>query len=60
MDYREIQFTKAPQVLKGMGAGEIEKTEEALHQLAEKGMAPGGLDVSSAPVEGDGERASSP
>ena len=57
--YADIQFTKAPHVLQAMGAGGIEKSEEALHQLAEKGMAPAAPDVSSAPVEGDGKRASS-
>ena len=40
VDYTEIQFTKASHVLKGMGAGEGAKTEEALTELAEKGMAP--------------------
>ena len=40
VDYTEIQFTKASHVLKGMGAGEVAKTEEALTELAEKGMAP--------------------
>ena len=40
VDYTEIQFTKASHVLKGMGAGEVAKTGEALTELAEKGMAP--------------------
>ncbi|MDH3761593.1 MAG: VOC family protein [Gammaproteobacteria bacterium] len=40
VDYESIQFTKAPQVLRGMGLGEIEKTEDAVAELAEKGMAP--------------------
>ncbi len=39
--YDDIQFTKAPHVLAGMGAGGLEKTENAVAQLAEKGMAPG-------------------
>jgi lactoylglutathione lyase len=38
--YDDIQFTKAPHVLSGMGADGLEKTEEAITQLAEKGMAP--------------------
>ena len=40
VDYTEIQFTKASHVLKGMGAGEVAKTGEALTEHAEKGMAP--------------------
>lgn len=38
--YGDIQFTKAPHVLSGMGVGGLEKTPRALAQLAEKGMAP--------------------
>jgi catechol 2,3-dioxygenase-like lactoylglutathione lyase family enzyme len=38
VDYREIQFTKAPEVLRGMGL-ELEKTEQAKRELAEKGLA---------------------
>jgi catechol 2,3-dioxygenase-like lactoylglutathione lyase family enzyme len=37
VDYREIQFTKAPAVLAGMGV-EVEKTESALAELREKGL----------------------
>lgn len=40
--YDDIQFTKAPHVLRGMGVGDIEKTPGAIAQLAEKGMAPDG------------------
>ncbi len=39
-DYTGIQFTKAPHVLKGMGLVNLEKTEEAIVELTEKGMAP--------------------
>ena len=39
VDYREIQFTKAPGVLDGMGLGGLEKTEAARRELAEKGLA---------------------
>ena len=39
--YRNIQFSKADHVLKGMGLSHIEKTESAVAELAEKGMAPG-------------------
>lgn len=38
--YAGIQFTKADYVLDGMGVGKIEKTEDALKELAEAGMAP--------------------
>ena len=38
VEYREVQFTKAPEVLEGMGIGELRKTEDALNQLRRKGM----------------------
>ena len=38
VDYREIQFTKAPDVLRGMGL-ELEKTEQAKEELRKKGLA---------------------
>lgn len=38
--YDSIQFTKAAHILNGMGMGDIEKTDEALAELAKKGMAP--------------------
>jgi catechol 2,3-dioxygenase-like lactoylglutathione lyase family enzyme len=37
--YPDIQFTKAPHVLSGMNL-DLGKTEEALKQLADKGMSP--------------------
>ena len=40
IDYAGIQFTKAPHVLRGMGLEGLEKTDEAIAELAEKGMAP--------------------
>jgi lactoylglutathione lyase len=39
VDYREIQFTKAPAVLGGMGFDELRKDESAQRQLREKGLA---------------------
>ena len=39
VDYRQIQFTKAPNVLAGMGLDGLEKTDEALAELREKGLA---------------------
>ena len=38
VDYREVQFTKTERVLRGMGL-ELEKTERALAELREKGLA---------------------
>lgn len=38
--YDDIQFTKAPHILRGMGLGALEKTPEAVEELAKKGMAP--------------------
>lgn len=38
VDYREIQFTKAPSVLDGMGLGDLEKSEKALDELRAKGL----------------------
>jgi lactoylglutathione lyase len=39
VDYREIQFTKAPEVLRGMGLDELEKSDAALAELEQKGLA---------------------
>ncbi len=39
VDYREIQFTKAPEVLAGMGLAWLEKTHAALAELRAKGLA---------------------
>jgi catechol 2,3-dioxygenase-like lactoylglutathione lyase family enzyme len=38
--YRNIQFTKAAHVLRGMGLAHLSKSEAALKELAEKNMAP--------------------
>ena len=38
--YQNIQFTKAPNVLRGMGLSHLKKTPGAIKELAEKGMAP--------------------
>jgi lactoylglutathione lyase len=38
--YDNIQFTKAPQVLRGMGLAALRKNAAALKELADKGMAP--------------------
>ena len=40
VDYRDIQFTKARDVLKGMGLEALAKSESALAELRDKGLAP--------------------
>lgn len=40
VDYREIQFVKAPEVLAGMGFAELRKTPAAVRELREKGIPP--------------------
>jgi catechol 2,3-dioxygenase-like lactoylglutathione lyase family enzyme len=39
VDYREIQFSKEPAVLRGMGIGGLEKTASAREELRRKGLA---------------------
>ena len=39
VDYRDVQFTKAPSVLDGMGLSDLEKRESALAELRDKGLA---------------------
>jgi len=38
--YDNIQFTKAPHVLRGMGLGHLSKKATAIKELADKGMTP--------------------
>src|SRR6516165_6819866 len=40
VSYANVQFTKAPNVLRGMGLTHLLKSEAAFHELTEKGMAP--------------------
>jgi lactoylglutathione lyase len=40
VDYREVQFTKADHILRGMGLDGLQKTEQALEELRRKGLAP--------------------
>ncbi|MCA1688712.1 MAG: VOC family protein [Actinobacteria bacterium] len=40
VEYSEIQFTKAPHILHGMGLGHLRKTGNALEELRKKGLAP--------------------
>jgi lactoylglutathione lyase len=39
VDYRDVQFTKAPEVLRGMGLDGLEKSEQALAELRAKRLA---------------------
>jgi lactoylglutathione lyase len=38
VEYGDIQFTKTPAVLRGMGLEDLEKRPEALRELSEKGL----------------------
>ena len=39
VDYRDVQFTKSPAVLRGMELEDLGKSEAALDELRRKGMA---------------------
>jgi len=39
VDYRDIQFTKAPAILDGMNLSSLEKSDSAVRELREKGLA---------------------
>ena len=38
VEYQDIQFTKAPEVLDAMALGDLDKSEDALQELANKGI----------------------
>ena len=38
VDYRDVQFTKTPRILEGMGLERLEKSERALGELRAKGL----------------------
>jgi catechol 2,3-dioxygenase-like lactoylglutathione lyase family enzyme len=38
VEYRDIQFTKAPEVLRALDLGHLPKSEDALQELANKGI----------------------
>ncbi|HET6830570.1 MAG TPA: hypothetical protein VFH44_04380 [Solirubrobacterales bacterium] len=38
VDYRDVQFSKAPAVLRGMGLEALEKSDAARSELREKGL----------------------
>ncbi|MGH2996179.1 MAG: VOC family protein [Gaiellaceae bacterium] len=40
VEYSEVQFTKAPKILRGMGLESLGKSERALEELRRKGLAP--------------------
>jgi lactoylglutathione lyase len=40
VEYQNVQFTKAPNVLRGMGLRDLSKNDTALKELSAKGMAP--------------------
>jgi lactoylglutathione lyase len=40
VEYAEIQFTKAPEIARGMDLGELQKSQRALEELRRKGLAP--------------------
>ena len=40
VSYENVQFTKAPNVLRGMGLTHLSKNETAIQELNDKGMAP--------------------
>ena len=39
VEYRDVQFTKTPRVLSGMGMSDLDKSERALDELRAKGLA---------------------
>ncbi len=39
VEYADVQFTKAPGVLRGLGLGDLRKSAEALDELRDKGLA---------------------
>jgi lactoylglutathione lyase len=39
VDYRDVQFTKTPAILRAMQLGRLSKSERALQELREKGLA---------------------
>ena len=40
VEYGDVQFTKAPHVLRGMGLEDLRKSERALDELRAKGLGP--------------------
>src|SRR6516164_1668338 len=46
VSYDNVQFTKAPNVLRGMGLAHLSKNEQAIKELSAKGMTPQGVSSS--------------
>jgi catechol 2,3-dioxygenase-like lactoylglutathione lyase family enzyme len=42
VDYRDVQFTKTSDVLRGMGLADLDKSDRALAELREKGLSGAG------------------
>src|SRR6476469_9189668 len=42
VDYRDIQFTKAPEIARGMGLDDLKKSDQAIAELREKGLSGAG------------------
>jgi lactoylglutathione lyase len=42
VDYSDIQFTKVPEVLRGMGLDDLGKSDQALAELRQKGLSGAG------------------
>jgi catechol 2,3-dioxygenase-like lactoylglutathione lyase family enzyme len=40
--YRDIQFTKAPEIARGMGLDDLDKSDQAIAELREKGLSGAG------------------
>jgi catechol 2,3-dioxygenase-like lactoylglutathione lyase family enzyme len=38
VEYSDVQFTKAPRILEGMGLADLDKSESAQQELREKGL----------------------
>jgi hypothetical protein len=38
VEYRDVQFSKAPGVLRGMELSDLDKSDDARKQLVDKGM----------------------
>jgi len=39
VEYRDVQFTKTPRIMAGMGLDHLDKSERALGELRQKGLA---------------------
>jgi catechol 2,3-dioxygenase-like lactoylglutathione lyase family enzyme/ketosteroid isomerase-like protein len=51
VEYADIQFTKAPEVLHGMGLEQLEKRPQALEELRSKGIEPEAGDRAASPLD---------